>query len=326
MDGQYLYSKLALGFHSELTGRENIFLNGAILGMKRDEIKNKFDKIVEFSGIKKFLDTPVKRYSSGMSVRLAFSIAVNLEPEILLLDEVLAVGDAEFQKRCMVKMREVTEKSSRTIIFVSHNMASIRNLCNRCIWLNHGKIEMIGNSEKVISEYLQSEPDIEINSFNDLRQIISDLPEDPIFKLIKIELSQDGRSVLGNIVNGLPLEIKIKYQVRKSTAGLRVFVNLLDLDDNLIFRTFHDEKGNEVPTMEPGEYSSTAIIPANVFGPIDYKLCINAGIYNVRNLLPHGGICIPFKVGLTSDYNRAYSNDSFRGKLALSIKWDTKKL
>jgi lipopolysaccharide transport system ATP-binding protein len=148
--------EIGTGFHPELTGRENIYLNGSILGMTRKEINQKFDEIVEFSGIEKFLDTPVKKYSSGMDVRLAFSIAAHLEPDILLVDEVLAVGDAEFQRKSLGKMEEVTGKQERTILFVSHNMGAIKTLCDRTILLNEGKIEKIGDTNKVVNHYIDT--------------------------------------------------------------------------------------------------------------------------------------------------------------------------
>ncbi|MDD4690395.1 MAG: ABC transporter ATP-binding protein [Eubacteriales bacterium] len=145
--------EVGTGFHPELTGRENIYFNGAILGMKKREIDDKFDEIVKFSGIEKFLDTPVKRYSSGMQVRLAFSVAAHLDPEILLVDEVLAVGDAEFQKKCMGKMGEIAGEG-RTVLFVSHNMAAVQNLCNSAFLMNNGKIIEKGDTDSIISFYL----------------------------------------------------------------------------------------------------------------------------------------------------------------------------
>lgn len=145
--------EVGTGFHPELTGRENIFLNGSILGMTRREIQQKFDAIVEFSGVEQFLDTPFKRYSSGMGVRLAFAVAAHLDPEILIIDEVLAVGDAQFQKKCLGKMSEVAG-SGRTVLFVSHNMAAVQNLCQRAILLDHGRIAGDGESESVIDQYL----------------------------------------------------------------------------------------------------------------------------------------------------------------------------
>ncbi|MDO8573097.1 MAG: ABC transporter ATP-binding protein [bacterium] len=148
--------EVGTGFHPELTGRENIFLNGAILGMTKKEIARKFDEIVAFSGVEKFLDTPVKYYSSGMYVRLAFSVAAHMEPDILLVDEVLAVGDTEFQKKCLGKMEEVTQKDGRTILLVSHNMAAIERLCRKTVLLENGKVRMVGKTEDVIAEYLNT--------------------------------------------------------------------------------------------------------------------------------------------------------------------------
>jgi lipopolysaccharide transport system ATP-binding protein len=145
--------EVGTGFHPELTGRENVFLNGAILGMTRQEIRMKFDEIVDFAGVENFLDTPVKRYSSGMHVRLGFSVAAHLEPEILVVDEVLAVGDAAFQKKCVGKMNSVA-KEGRTILFVSHQMEAIANLCNRCVLLNNGKVRKIGETPEIINDYL----------------------------------------------------------------------------------------------------------------------------------------------------------------------------
>lgn len=147
--------EVGTGFHPDLTGRENIYLSGAVLGMQKHEIDSKFNEIVEFSNISDFLDTPVRRYSSGMYVRLGFAVAAHLEPEILLIDEVLAVGDAEFQKKCLAKMDDIA-KGGRTIIFVSHNMNAVRELCNKCVWLKDGKVIAQGPSEKIVDEYLRA--------------------------------------------------------------------------------------------------------------------------------------------------------------------------
>src|SRR5437773_1366580 len=147
--------EVGTGFHSELSGRENIFLNGSILGMKKREVMQKLDEIIDFSGVEKFLDTPLKHYSSGMQVRLAFAVAAFLEPEILIIDEVLAVGDIEFQKKCISKMNDITHSEGRTILIVSHNMGVLKKLCNKALLLREGKIEMQGEAEEVISKYVQ---------------------------------------------------------------------------------------------------------------------------------------------------------------------------
>jgi len=147
--------EVGTGFHPELTGRENIFLNGAILGMTQKEIKQKFDAIVDFSGVEQFIDTPVKRYSSGMYVRLAFAVAAHLEPDILLVDEVLAVGDAVFQKKCLGKMDEITKAQGRTVVFVSHNMSAIKDLCSRTVLIDLGRVKAIGETHKIVESYLK---------------------------------------------------------------------------------------------------------------------------------------------------------------------------
>lgn len=151
--------EVGTGFHPELTGRENVFLNGAILGMRRAEVEKKFDEIVAFAGVGKFIDTPVKRYSSGMYVRLAFAVAAHLEPDVLIIDEVLAVGDAEFQKRCMGKMGDVA-REGRTVLFVSHNMTAVQRLCNRVVWLDGGQVRQVGAADAVVSSYLESSIDV----------------------------------------------------------------------------------------------------------------------------------------------------------------------
>src|SRR6185437_6538355 len=149
--------EVGTGFHPELSGRDNVFLNGAILGMRKEEIKRKFDEIVDFAGVEKYIDTPVKRYSSGMYVRLAFAVAAYLEPEILIVDEVLAVGDAEFQKKALGKMNDVSKGEGRTVLFVSHNMGAIMQLCNNCLLLENGKLVIYDSTSKVLDRYIESQ-------------------------------------------------------------------------------------------------------------------------------------------------------------------------
>ncbi|HEY4500593.1 MAG TPA: ABC transporter ATP-binding protein, partial [Candidatus Paceibacterota bacterium] len=202
--------EVGTGFHPELTGRENIFLNGAILGMKKSEIAKNFDSIVEFAEIEKFLDTPVKYYSSGMYVRLAFSVAAHMEPDILLVDEVLAVGDTEFQKKCLGKMEEVTKKQGRTILFVSHNMAAIERICNRCILIEKGHVKKDSTDvREVIKEYLHSTEGATENSYwlnpNNGRF------ENDWWKPLEIYLSdKNGRPCDASVRNDSRVELVIK--------------------------------------------------------------------------------------------------------------------
>jgi lipopolysaccharide transport system ATP-binding protein len=215
--------EVGTGFHPELTGRENIFLNGAILGMSRTEIRKKFDEIVAFAEVEKFLETPVKRYSSGMYVRLAFAVAAHLEPEILIVDEVLAVGDAEFQKKCLGKMSEVA-KGGRTILFVSHNLAAVRKLCSSAIWLEKGKVRMQGEMATVTEQYFlgqQKNDDLQVN--------LKDLPRPDWvksgFRIVKVELNK-GKPV----VHGEPLIVGFEYQSQKAHQDVSIGFGLSTLD------------------------------------------------------------------------------------------------
>jgi lipopolysaccharide transport system ATP-binding protein len=192
------------GFHPELTGRENVYLNGAILGMRRDEIKRRFDEIVSFAGVENFIDTPVKRYSSGMGLRLAFSVAAHLEPEILLVDEVLAVGDATFQKRCMGKMGEVAHQG-RTVILVSHNLAAITRLCTRTILLEQGLVTSMGPSQSVVSTYIE-------NSMENASQLqIQDNPSND-FRVTNVAIVDQSGEPRPVVMTGQELRLKIKYE------------------------------------------------------------------------------------------------------------------
>ncbi len=315
--------EVGTGFHPELTGRENIFLNGAILGMSRFEIKHKFDEIVAFAETERFLDTPVKHYSSGMYVRLAFAVAAHLEPEVLIVDEVLAVGDAQFQKKCLWKMEKVGNEG-RTVIFVSHNMQAIRQMCDRVILLRSGKIIADAEATEAIGQYLQE--GTLLNSGKALKEIVSELPPDPVFRLVDLKLTQNSQEMDQFVENGKPLKIEIRYDVLQVTTGLRVYFDLCDDQDTLIFRSFHDEDNDGIPTIQPGSYSSIAVIPANFLGPVRYELRIRSGIFNVRSCLPDSGVCIPIKVEMTGRYNRGYLGDTFRGKLGVALEWVTERL
>jgi lipopolysaccharide transport system ATP-binding protein len=310
--------EVGTGFHPEFSGRENIYMNGAILGMHKAEIDRKLDEIVEFAEIERFIDTPVKRYSSGMYVRLAFAVAAHLEPEILLVDEVLAVGDAAFQRKSLGKMSEVSN-AGRTVLFVSHNMISIRNLCHQVIWLQSGEITHRGPAAAVTETYLMQS--LHSGDQIDLIQAINSLPDDPSIKLKMIEISQDGRSS-NIVVNGKPIELVIRYIVLQRTSGLRVYFDLLDDTQNILVRSFHDDSAEAIPTMEPGEYVSTAIIPADFLAPMQYILRIRATVFNIRSCTGDG-IGIQLTVGASSSINRGYPQDQIRSKLQPKIPWNT---
>jgi lipopolysaccharide transport system ATP-binding protein len=203
--------EVGTGFHPELTGRENIFLNGAILGMSRTEIKRNFDEIVDFSGVEKFLDTPVKRYSSGMYVRLAFAVAAHLEPEILIVDEVLAVGDSAFQKKCLGKMNEVASLG-RTVLFVSHNMAAVSNLCDKGVVLEGGEVMFIGDTTEAISYYLES--GLSHERIVPIGQR-TDRSGDGRVKVTKLSLlDRNGFEIKGSVLSGSSIAVKLNYECK----------------------------------------------------------------------------------------------------------------
>ena len=287
--------EVGTGFHPELTGRENIYLNGAILGMRRAEIKKKFDEIVDFAEIEKFLDTPVKRYSSGMYVRLAFAVAAHLEPEILVVDEVLAVGDAQFQKKCLGKMEAVSAKEGRTVLFVSHNLQAVRQLCSRCLLLQTGMLAADSAPIGTIEKYLQNMP---LDGDGSIEDRIAALPADASFRLESVEISQQGEwvTIFGN---GAPVSVDIYYQVLKKTTGLRIFIDLLDEDQNLLFRSFHDEDEDGIVVMHPGRYRSQVTIPADLLAPTRYELCVLATVFNERMCIPYPGLVLSLKVERT---------------------------
>ena len=211
--------EVGTGFHLELSGRENIFLNGAILGMTRQEIKQKFDEIVAFAEIEKFLDTPVKRYSSGMYVRLAFAVAAHLEPEILIVDEVLAVGDAAFQKKCLGKMENVA-KEGRTVLFVSHNMGAIEKLCNKCIWIDKGKVRKTGDTMDVIQKYLSdSKRQFQFNKLNINNKGIN---------IVSVSCINQSKNKCQAVKVGDEWSLSIEYETKHEMNSLKFGISIED--------------------------------------------------------------------------------------------------
>ncbi len=312
--------EVGTGFHPELSGRENIFLNAAILGMKRAEIVRKLDEIIAFAEIERFLDTPVKHYSSGMYVRLAFAVAAHLEPDILVIDEVLAVGDAAFQRKCLGRMQQVAGEG-RTVLYVSHNLRSIRTLCKRALWLKAGRVEANGTSGEVVDRYLLDVP--RAASAAELTAQIRKLPADPVFRLEQVWLKQDGEPLAERVQAGKPLEVGIRYRILERSTGLRVYFDLCDAEDTLLFRTFHDEDRDVISTTDPGLYDSIAVLPADLLAPAAYELRFQAGIYNVRHCLPDS-VRLRIEVDATGRYNRSYPGDVARGALALAVPWTTR--
>ena len=265
--------EVGTGFHPEMTGRENIYLNGAILGMTKKEITRKFDEIVDFSGVERYIDTPVKRYSSGMYVRLAFAVAAHLESEILIVDEVLAVGDAEFQKKCLGKMGDVTKGEGRTILFVSHNLAAINTLCNKGMVLEQGKLIYNGLIKGAMDSYVSSG-----NTSSNI--YISESSEDNDIKEIKI-LNQN-KELCSSFYFTDDIYININFRlssdlVEKTEIGLRVS----DQRERIVFTT---KKQLSLFEEHNGQYNVMVKIPANLLVPNNYKIAVATHIPNVKIL------------------------------------------
>ncbi len=252
--------EVGTGFHPELTGKENIFLNGAILGMSKQEIETKIDEIIEFSGCSKYIDTPVKRYSSGMKVRLGFAVAAHLEPEILIVDEVLAVGDAEFQKKCITKMQDVS-KSGRTILFVSHNLSSIRNLCNRVIVLEKGYCVFDGNVETGINHYLKIN-----NSISKTRNVEFE-DNNHVAQIKKIFMEEKNLEFNDNFYS-----IIISFALRDLIPDLMLVIILEDFKGNMLFISSTDESENDIlrTLKSKGTYNVKCDIPGKILKPGKY--------------------------------------------------------
>lgn len=311
--------EVGTGFHPELTGRENIFLNGAILGMSQKEIKDKFDEIVAFSEIEQFLDTPVKRYSSGMYVRLAFAVAAHLEPEILLIDEVLAVGDIAFQKKCLGKMNEVS-KSGRTIIFVSHNMAAISELCNKCVLLKKGRIAAYGGTAEVVEKYLSEEI-----KGNVLYEQKSNKNKD--MNLRKVLLCQKNKNS-NSVYYDEDIVIKIQYEVNKSIEKAIVWFLLQDINGANVFTTADWDSDPRLKEMrEKGIYEAEAIIPKKLLNEGSYIVTVGlntnkTGIKNFDRVE-----AIEFSVIDNGSTPKSLNNEPSRsGILQPFFQWQTKKI
>lgn len=314
--------EVGTGFHPELTGRENIYFNGSLLGMKRREIQNKFDEIVDFSGVERFLDTPLKHFSSGMQLRLAFSVAAFLEPEILVIDEVLAVGDAEFQRKCFGKMENVS-KSGRTILFVSHNMQALANLCKKGIYLKRGKLEFASDIHSTIDHYLQESS--ESYSLTQWEQVRRKLSTDPELKVHEIGFTQDSLPVVGDVVNGKDLVMEIRYELPKKLNRFRIFLDVCDSMGTVILRTFHDEQ-SVTQAMDQGNYISRLTIPADFLAPLPYEFRLFFGIHNIRMMEPKEGISFKINVQQTGAYNKAYAGMLTAGSISPVLPWQIIKV
>jgi lipopolysaccharide transport system ATP-binding protein len=273
--------EVGTGFHPELTGRENIYLNGAILGMRRTEIDRRFDEIVDFAEVEKFIDTPVKRFSSGMYLRLAFAVAAHLEPEILLVDEVLAVGDAEFQRKCLGKMSDVSQEG-RTVLFVSHNMSAILNLTERAILLEGGHLLLHTSSEEAVDHYLAS-------GFSQAGERVWREDEIPAiaapFRPIALRILDPDRQVAESLRSADPMSIEFDYTLDEPITGLRVGLVLMTNRGEYVFTSFdtdETEQFEHYSVRSAGRYRSRCIIPPDFLNAGQYTVSVIASSFRIK--------------------------------------------
>ncbi|CAM4204010.1 ABC transporter ATP-binding protein [Gillisia limnaea] len=259
--------EVGTGFHAELSGRENIFICGHILGMKKTEILKKFDEIVEFSGVEAFIDTPVKRYSSGMYVRLAFAVAAHLEPDILIIDEVLAVGDADFQKKCLGKMNDASKQSGRTILFVSHNLQAVNNLCSKALWLDKGNIRARGNTKSVVNEYLSA---LHKNSWIKEFSTLNEAPGNDLIRVLYVELIPhlDDPNNVPDIRT--PLTVKFRFYNASDNIVLSTDLLLFTLAGECIF-----DIPSKPAIYEKGMVEGECTIPGNFLNDGSYSFTLH---------------------------------------------------
>ena len=260
--------EVGTGFHPELSGRENIYLNGAILGMTRAEIRSKFDTIVDFSGVERFIDTPVKRYSSGMYVRLAFAVAAHLDTEILLIDEVLAVGDAEFRQKCLGQMKEITG-AGRTILFVSHNMAAVRSICSRVLLFDQGMMALDAGPEEAIARYLdqglKDTAKLDAKSFErSLEGVIR--KTDPTIRLQEVAVTKDSGIPSNAFTSDEAVCVSVRFECLEEVHNLRLIVEAVDEENRPFLSTQNLDAPDHAYRHAAGVYEATCRIPPDTFG------------------------------------------------------------
>lgn len=302
--------EVGTGFHPELTGRENIYLNGAILGMSRQDIDRKFDEMVDFAGVEKFIDTPVKHYSSGMGLRLGFAVAAHLEPDILVVDEVLAVGDADFQKKCLGKMSDVAGEG-RTVLFVSHNLSAISAITNRCLLLKQGELAEDAETSAIITTYLS-----DTKSQGSRIQWTENRPGDESFEFIECKIG-DG---VQNEFTG-EVQITIDYCLKAETNALKVGFDLHSSEGILLFRAYQVDNDPELKLQRAGVYRSSCTIPRNLLNNGMYYITLRAGIHGVRRISALENVLSFSILRLNPNANGLYA--SMPGMISPELQWST---
>jgi lipopolysaccharide transport system ATP-binding protein len=309
--------EVGTGFHPELTGRENVYLNGAILGMTRADINKRFDEIVEFAEVERFLDTPVKRYSSGMQVRLAFAVAAHLEPEILIVDEVLAVGDAAFQRKCLGKMGDVTGEG-RTVLFVSHNMSVVSRLCDRGIWMEAGRVAAEGPMEDVVRQYLGSSV-AGTAGFEATK--LEAAPGNELIRLRGVRIKDHAGRLTSSVDGRHPVFVEIEYVILRASP-VRTSFRLATAEGVILFTsTDVDDEGRHGRNREPGVYVSRCEIPRRLLKRGMYFVTVMSDISMVRVNF-HLENVVSFSV----DVIEGILEDNRRGVVSPAFSWDVEKV
>ncbi|MBU2102209.1 MAG: Wzt carbohydrate-binding domain-containing protein, partial [Candidatus Omnitrophica bacterium] len=305
------------GFHPELTGRENVYLNGAILGMRKQEITRKFDEIVAFAEIEKFIETPVKRYSSGMYVRLAFAVAAHLEPEILLVDEVLAVGDIQFQKKCLGKMDEVA-KGGRTVLFVSHNMGAVQRLCRSALWFNGGRLQIEGRSKEVIESYMT---DKNVGIREQCWQDRSQAPGNEEISLRAVRIRDTRGKSIDTIDLSSSFAIDVEYEIFIKVQHMRIVVKIETIEGTavLLSRDNYENEWAEKP-RPPGRYISTCNMPGHLLNAGHYVVTVSAETPGIKFLFYAENV-LRFFIHPSSGMPAQYS-ERWPGIVCPRLSWD----
>ncbi len=315
--------EVGTGFHPELTGRENIFLNGAILGMHKIEIDKKFDEIVNFAEVEQFIDTPVKRYSSGMYLRLAFAVAAHLEPEILVVDEVLAVGDAEFQRKCLGKMSDVA-KQGRTVMFVSHNMSAILRLTEETLVIDRGQLLLRAPTQEAVDFYLSHG----LTQEGQRQWHEDEIPAYSVpFKPVAVRIKNKKGHVIDTVRSTEDFFIEVEYTLEKTVKGLRVGIYLITARGEFIFTSFDTDEEisfNKFDQRSSGEYISRVKIPANLLNSGRFIIGVNASSYRIKTYF-HDEQALTFNVDASGAPGTQWPEPRL-GPVRPALKWEIKTI
>lgn len=314
--------EVGTGFHPDLSGRDNVFLNAAILGMRREDIRRRFDAIVDFAGVEAFIDTPVKHYSSGMKVRLGFAVAAHLDPDVLVIDEVLAVGDAAFQQRCLNRIEEVGA-AGHSILYVSHHLPSVARLSKRTLVLDHGQVLFDGPTLTAIRRYEER-----IGGFHSRRSWEpGKAPGDDHARLLSLQLSSQGQPIVGPVDTRLPLELTVRYEVLRAGV-IQPSLHLFDFTGTPVLSSIDTQPGWHGVPRAPGVYEARAVFPGNWFNEGSFQLAVS--LFTVEPFLCHAyehhALAFSFYDSAASDGARGLYRGDLKGYLRPQLDWQNERV